>query len=128
MEVVAQERAGVEVGLKTETHRLEERAGLEAAVEAQLAAAERLRMEVLHQISEAENRSRAEEEQSLVGTADLERLNEEVADRRAEVEAAFHKAYQEVRLELQQATEQSRQPTSEESLWLEPEICEPTHT
>jgi hypothetical protein len=132
LEVVAQQRAGVEqVRLENETQirRLQlERAELEAAVEACQSEAERLRMEAERQISEAENRSRAEQEQFLLPTADLERVTEEVAHRRAEVEASLYKAPEEDRrpLEMQQATEQSRQPSSAELLWLEPEICQRT--
>jgi len=129
MEVVARQRAGVEqVRLENEAQirRLqEERAELEAALEAaRQAEAERLRREAECQISEAENRSRAEQEQFLLPMADLERVTEEVAHRRAEVEASLHKANEENGrlLEMQQAAEQSRQ----EILWLEPEICQRT--
>jgi fused signal recognition particle receptor len=132
MEVVAQQRAGVEqVRLETEAEirRLEEeRAEREAAVEARQAEAVRLRMEAKRELSEAENRSRAEHEQFLLPTADLERVTEEAAHRRVEVEASLNKALEEDRrlLEMQQATEQSRQPSSAELLWLEPDICQRT--
>jgi hypothetical protein len=106
----------------------EEKAELKAAVEARQAEAERFRIEAERQLSEAENRSRAEQEQFLLERADLERLTEEVAHRRAEVEASLHKALEEdLRvLELQKATDRSRRPASAEILWLEPEICQRT--
>jgi len=106
----------------------EEKAELEAAVEARQAEAERLRIEAKRQLGEAENRSRAEQEQFLLERADLERLTEEVAHRRAEVEASLHKVLEEdLRLlEIQRATDQIRRPASAEILWLEPEICQRT--
>ena len=103
----------------------EERAEIEGALKARQAEAERQLIEAGSQLIEAE-KSRAEQEQFLLQTADLESGTEEVARRRSEVEAALHKANEEdLRLlEIPQATEQSRQPASEEILWLEPEICE----
>jgi hypothetical protein len=54
-------------------------------------------------------------------------VTEEVAHRPGEVEASIRKALEEIRLlEMQHATEQSSEPVSVESLWLEPEICERT--
>jgi hypothetical protein len=58
-------------------------------------------------------------------------VTEDVAHRRAEVEALLHKTNEEDRrlLEMQaliQAKEQSRRRTSAELLWLEPEMCQRT--
>src|SRR6185295_9870623 len=104
-----------------------EKAELKAAEEARQAEAARL-SEVKRELSEAEKRSRAEQEQFLLEKANLERLTKEVAQRRVEVEASLHKALEEdLRLlEMQKATDHSRRPASAESLWLEPEICERT--
>jgi hypothetical protein len=65
--------------------------------------------------------------------AHVERVTEEVAHRRAEVEASVQKADEEGRrlLEMQartQATEQSCQQALAELLWLETEICQRTDT
>jgi hypothetical protein len=132
MEVVPRQRVEVEQEhLETEAQIRrfeEERAELEVAVEARQAEAERVRLEAERQISEAGNGSRAEQEQFLLPRADLERITEEAAHDRAEVEASRHKALEEDRrlLEMQQGPEQSRQPSSAELLWLEPEICQQT--
>jgi hypothetical protein len=131
MEEEKAEQEAAEEARKMEADRLrmeEERAELEAAEEARKLEADRLRMEEDRQISEAEIRSRAELEQFLLPRADLEHVTEEVAHARVEVEASLHKALEEDRrhLEMQQAMEQSSQPSSAELLWLEPEICQPT--
>ncbi len=64
----------------------------------------------------------------LLETADLERLTEDVAHRRAEVEASLHRALEEdLRvLEIQRATDDSLRSASAQNLWLEPEICQRT--
>jgi chromosome segregation ATPase len=101
----------------------QEKVKLEAAIETRQAEVARL-CQVERELNEVESGTRAEHEQLLRQTADLERLTEEVAQRRAEVEASLHKANEENGrlLEMQQAAEQSRQ----EILWLEPEICQRT--
>jgi HEAT repeats len=127
-------RAGVEevcLDAEAQIRRFDEvKAKLTAAVEARQAEAERLRIEAQRQLSEAEKRSRAEQEQFLLEKANLERLTEEVAQRRVEVEASLHKALEDdLRLlEMQKATDHSRRPASAESLWLEPEVYQRTDT
>ncbi len=123
-------RAGMEeVRLETESQirRLdEEKAELAAAVEARQVEAERLRIETERQLSEAKSRSRAEQEQFFLETADLERVTEEVAHRRAEVEASLHQANEEdLRLlEMQQATVQMRHKTAAQMRRLDEEKAE----
>jgi hypothetical protein len=122
---VERELSEAENGTRTELRRLDEvKAELEEAVEACQAEVERLRTDAERRLNEVQKRNRGEHEQLLRRTADLERLTQEVAQRRAEVEASLHKANEENGrlLEMQQAAEQSRQ----EILWLEPEICERT--
>ena len=96
---------------QAQIHRLdEEKAELAAAAAARHSEAERQLIEAKRQLSEADTLSRAEQEQLLLQTANLERLTAEVAHRRAEVEASLHKANEEDErmLEMQQATEQRR--------------------
>jgi type I site-specific restriction endonuclease len=106
----------------------EQQAKLEATIKAQQAEAEELRIAAELRLSLAEDRSRTEQEQFEVQTARLERVADEVAQRRAEVEALFHKTNEEDRrlVEMQQALQQSRPPASAGPLWLEPEFCQQT--
>ena len=65
----------------------EEKAELQSALETRQREAVRFRMEAEQQLNEAQNRSRAEQEQFVQQTANLERLTQEVAHRRECAEA-----------------------------------------
>ncbi|MFZ0063745.1 MAG: hypothetical protein WAL47_17065, partial [Pyrinomonadaceae bacterium] len=104
----------------------EEKAGLKTAVEARQEELEHVRIEAKRQLSEAENRIRAGQEELLLQTADLERVTQEVTSRRAEIEASLRKAKEEDErlLKKLQATEQLRLDTEAQARRFDEERAE----
>jgi hypothetical protein len=104
----------------------EEKAGLKTAVEARQVELENVRIEAKRQLSEAENRIRAGQEELLLQTADLERVTQEVTRRRAEIEVSLRKAREEDErlLKKLQATEQLRLETEAQARRFDEERAE----